>query len=375
MSGRPRAGGDTAPADTRPVPGHVPRLRIALALAATYLFIETAAALLTGAPVVLSDTGHTLTDAAGLAMAWAAISLAGRWHPRRHRREFLAPLAKAPVVVAVAAFVLYEAVGRFARPVDVPLVPLLVTTTCGLALNAVSFHVLHARADECLDMRSLQDSPATSPRSHGGHPSVTADRVLRPDGRTDLRGQSSVRVLHYAADAIVVVTGLPGAGKSTLMRRCARATLADSQTVRDRWAARLPAWIGYPFYRPLVRLEHYGRLRQAVHTHGPLVVHDSGVQRWVRQWLAREALRDSRPVHLLVLAVSENEALAGQAARGRRVTRFAQARHMRAARVLGRGLSATGTPPPGFASVVLIDRTTAATLQEIRFDATPDSSA
>lgn len=196
-------------------------------------------------------------------------------------------------------------------------------------------------------------------------------RVLRPRGAADIRGGTPVHALEYDADALLVVTGLPGAGKSTLMRRCARAPLADSQAVRQRWAARLPRWVGYPLYRPLVRAEHYWLLRRAVRAGGPLVVHDAGHQCWVRAWLARTARRDGRPVHLLVLAVTEDEALAGQADRGRRVTRYAQARHARAAHALQRRLTAANAPPRGFTSSLVLDRRAASLLTDIRFTAPP----
>lgn len=200
-----------------------------------------------------------------------------------------------------------------------------------------------------------------------GHSLAGAVRVLRPVETVDLRGIPGVRELEYGSGAILVLTGLPGAGKSTLMGRCARAPLADSQAVRDRWAARLPGWVCYALYRPLVRVEHYWRLRCALRGGGPLVIHDSGAQRWVRAWLARTGRRQARPVHLLVLAVDKDEALAGQAARGRRVTRYALARHVRAARALARRLAGTGAPPAGFSSLVVIDRPGAARLLEIRF--------
>jgi predicted kinase len=196
---------------------------------------------------------------------------------------------------------------------------------------------------------------------------VSGGVVLRPRGAGDIRGGTPVHALEYDADALLVVTGLPGAGKSTLMRRCARAPLADSQAIRCSWAARLPRWIGYPLYRPLVRAEHYWRLSRAIRAGGPLVVHDAGHQRWVRAWLTRTARRRTRPAHLLVLAVTADEALAGQDARGRRVTRYAQLRHTRAAYALHRRLTTTAAPPRGFTSVVVLDRAAAARLTQIRF--------
>lgn len=219
----------------------------------------------------------------------------------------------------------------------------------------------------------MTDPPAAT--THGGRPRTGpaaasgAARVLRPVGLVDMRKLPGVRELEYGPDAILVLTGLPGAGKSTLMGRCVRSPLADSQTVREQWAARLPAWVGYPLYRPLVRAEHYWRLHRALRGGGPLAVHDSGAQRWVRAWLVRTGLRQARPVHLLVLAADEDEALAGQEARGRRVTRYALSRHVRAAHALGRRIAATGAPPAGISSLVVIDRPGAARLSEIRFDA------
>lgn len=196
-------------------------------------------------------------------------------------------------------------------------------------------------------------------------------RVVRPRGVVDLRSTSGGVELEYAEGAVVVVTGLPGAGKSTLMARAARAAVVDSQAVRERWAARLPAWVPYGWYRPLVRVEHYARLRGALRRAEPLVVHDSGSQTWVRRWLARTGRRRRRPLHLVTLAVTEREAVAGQQSRGRLVTPYALGRHVRAYLLLERQLAASGTPPPGYASAVLLDRRCAARLHAIRFGPPP----
>jgi hypothetical protein len=200
-------------------------------------------------------------------------------------------------------------------------------------------------------------------------------QVVRPRGVLDLRCGPGVVELEYAVGAVVVVTGLPGAGKSTLMARAARAALADSQTVRERWAARLPGWLPYGVYRPLVRVEHYARLSGALRRAEPLVVHDSGSQAWVRRWLARAGRSRGRPLHLIALVVTEQEATSGQQARGRRVTRHALGRHVRASRSLERELAVSGAPPPGYASAVLLDRTCATRLHAIGFAASPSGRA
>ncbi|MFJ9697711.1 AAA family ATPase [Kitasatospora sp. NPDC101183] len=182
-------------------------------------------------------------------------------------------------------------------------------------------------------------------------------------GRHELRGPGPA-ALHYPAGDVLVVSGLPGSGKSTLMHRCVRAPLVDSQQVRAEYAARLPARLPYALYRPLVRLAHYRRLRDAVLAGGPLAVHDCGTLPWVRAWLCRAAARQGRRVHLLVLDADPAEARDGQRRRGQGVSRYAFTRHRRAvARLLAAGL------PPGCASAVVLDRAAARAVREIDFTA------
>ncbi|MGW6918573.1 AAA family ATPase [Kitasatospora sp. NPDC054939] len=199
---------------------------------------------------------------------------------------------------------------------------------------------------------------------------VAAGAVLRPSGLHDLRqgvAPAQPGALHYPAADLLVVSGLPGSGKSTLMRRCIRARLVDSQQVREEYAARLPGRIPYFVYRPLVRLEHYRRLRRAILAGGPLAVHDCGSLPWVRRWLVGAAVRQGRAVHLLLLDASAAEAREGQHARGQAVSAYAFARHREAAARLRRRLAGTGEPPSGCASAVVLDRGAARALREIVF--------
>jgi hypothetical protein len=98
-----------------------------------------------------------------------------------------------------------------------------------------------------------------------------------------------------------------------------------------------------------------------------VVVHDCGTQGWVRRWLAADALRRGRAVHLVLLDVSPREAMAGQAHRGRTVSGYAFLRHRRAMRRLLADARA-GRLPAGCASVVLLDRGAAARLRGIVFE-------
>lgn len=184
----------------------------------------------------------------------------------------------------------------------------------------------------------------------------------------DLRERAghSPHGLYFGAADVVVVTGLPGSGKSTLMRRAVAGPRIDSQDTRDRWDDRTAGWLPYAVYRPLVRLAHYAGLRRTLRSGAGVVVHDCGTQAWVRRWLAREARRRGGALHLLLLDVTPGTALEGQRERGRGVSRYAFARHRGAVARLLRSVERGGLPE-GCGSAVLLDRDAADVLRRIDF--------
>jgi predicted kinase len=159
----------------------------------------------------------------------------------------------------------------------------------------------------------------------------------------------------------VVLGGVPGAGKTTVLQRAATMRpglrVLDSDDVRGRLRPVLGG-LPYPLYRPLVHLIEYGRV--AVHLLGtaaePVVVHDPATRPWLRSLLAHAArVRGRRPV-LLVIDVGAGDALDGQVRRGRQVRRRAFARHCRRAVRLRQAMVDGPALSEGWAEVRLTDR-------------------
>ena len=137
---------------------HRRRLVVVLGLTLAVLVAEVVGAVLSGSLALLADAGHMATDAAGLALALAAVSLAQR--PARGRRTFgwqrveiLAAVANGMLLLGVAAYVLIEAIRRIGQPPEIDAGLMLVVASVGLVVNLGSLLVLHGGKDASLNMR------------------------------------------------------------------------------------------------------------------------------------------------------------------------------------------------------------------------------
>jgi cation diffusion facilitator family transporter len=137
---------------------HRRRLVVVLGLTLAVLVAEVVGAVLSGSLALLADAGHMATDAAGLALALAAVSLAQR--PARGRRTFgwqrveiLAAVANGMLLLAVAAYVLIEAIRRIGQPPEIGAGLMLVVASVGLVVNLGSLLVLRGGKDASLNMR------------------------------------------------------------------------------------------------------------------------------------------------------------------------------------------------------------------------------
>ena len=101
---------------------HRGRLAIVLAITIGVFVLEAVGAAAANSLALLADAGHVLTDVAGLALALAAVWAAGR--PANDARTFgyarievFAAVANAVLLMAIAVFVLFEAVAAAVRAV------------------------------------------------------------------------------------------------------------------------------------------------------------------------------------------------------------------------------------------------------------------
>ncbi len=162
-----------------------------------------------------------------------------------------------------------------------------------------------------------------------------------------------------AARALVVVGGLPGGGKTTMVRRLLGdgvpgVASLDSEQVAARW--RTGSRVPYRLMRPLVHTQHRLRVLRALTGPAPVVVlADPWTSRWWRPVVVGTARAAGRAVRLVLIDVSPEDAGEGQRIRGRRIPEGRMRRHgLRWARLVR---SAVEGP-----DVLVLDRSRAARL-------------
>ncbi|SNS31300.1 AAA domain-containing protein [Geodermatophilus saharensis] len=134
-----------------------------------------------------------------------------------------------------------------------------------------------------------------------------------------------------AVRALVVVGGLPGSGKTTMVRRLLGDGVPgvrslDSEQVAARW--RTGSVLPYPLVRPLVHAQHRLRVLAALAGGDPVVVlADPWTSRWWRPVVLGTARAAGRAVRLVLLDVSPEDAADGQRIRGRRIPDGRMHRH------------------------------------------------
>lgn len=129
------------------------RLLFAFWLTLLTLLVEAIGGWLSGSLALLADAGHMLVDALALLLAWGGARIARRPADARRsfgyaRMEVLAGYTNALAQFALTAWIVYEAIERFADPVPIRSGLMLAVALAGLAVNAIVLRVIGAHEHE-----------------------------------------------------------------------------------------------------------------------------------------------------------------------------------------------------------------------------------
>jgi cobalt-zinc-cadmium efflux system protein len=133
-------------------------LAIALGLILGLMVGEIVFGFVAGSLALLADAGHMLTDAAALALALVAASLAGRpargrWTFGFRRLEILAAHVNGVTLLVVGVVIVYTAVRRLVDPPEVRGGIVLAVALAGIAVNLVAAALLHRPSRDSLNVR------------------------------------------------------------------------------------------------------------------------------------------------------------------------------------------------------------------------------
>lgn len=124
-------------------------LGLAVSLTLGFAAVEAVTGWLANSLALLGDAGHMLTDSTALAMSALAAWISRRPPSRRHsfglqRAEVIGALSNGVLMLAVVAWIVYEAVDRLQQPQPVASWGVIGVATVGLVVNLVVMRILHS---------------------------------------------------------------------------------------------------------------------------------------------------------------------------------------------------------------------------------------
>jgi len=131
--------------------GRLRPLAVAVVLTFGYALVELIGGLWSGSLALVADAGHMVTDSAALLFAFAANLIARRPASDRHsyglaRVEVIAAFVNSLAMLAVVAWIFFEAFQRITAPIAVKGLPVFAIAGIGLAINiAVAWSLSHDR--------------------------------------------------------------------------------------------------------------------------------------------------------------------------------------------------------------------------------------
>ena len=131
---------------------------VGFALTASFMVAEFIGGILSGSLALVADAGHMLTDAAALALAWAAFRFGRKLSDSKRtfgymRLEVLAGFVNAITLFALVAWITYEAIQRLFAPHPVLAGPMFLVAVLGLVVNIAVFFMLRQGDTDHVNIR------------------------------------------------------------------------------------------------------------------------------------------------------------------------------------------------------------------------------
>ncbi|TXT65963.1 MAG: Cadmium, cobalt and zinc/H(+)-K(+) antiporter [Promethearchaeota archaeon] len=136
------------------------RLTISLTITAIVLLIEILGGIVSNSIALLSDAGHMFTHAFAISISLLAIYLARKpsCHHRTfglYRAEVLAAFVNGLFLLVMVGFIVYEAVMRLLKPVEIEIFYMILIAIIGLSVNIASILILQGSHKEDLNIKGV----------------------------------------------------------------------------------------------------------------------------------------------------------------------------------------------------------------------------
>jgi cobalt-zinc-cadmium efflux system protein len=134
------------------------RVQLALVLTASFMIVEVVGGRLSGSLALLADAVHMLTDSMALGLAAFAFRVSSKPPDRKRsfgyqRVQIIAAFANGLGLLALVAWILFEAVQRLVDPPEIMGQTMLLVAVAGLVVNIIAFVVLHGGDQQNLNIR------------------------------------------------------------------------------------------------------------------------------------------------------------------------------------------------------------------------------
>ena len=135
-------------------PAQVKSLRIALVLVACFSAAELWVSLHSNSLSLLADAGHMVMDVFAIALSLWTAGLVDKPGVDAQRWNAIAALVNGTLLLAVSLWLAWEATSALiSPPAEILSLPVAITAAVGLAVNGLNAYLLHAHAEDNLNMR------------------------------------------------------------------------------------------------------------------------------------------------------------------------------------------------------------------------------